>query len=83
MATITRPTLSLKRPAGARNASGSSADPRPAEERFWFVWSPTEYRPKRRHASLQTAEAEARRLAAIAPDKRFLVFEARLRSGAP
>jgi hypothetical protein len=46
-------------------------------EKFWFVWSPSEQRPQRRHASLESAQREAGRLHRMY-GKDFLVFEARL-----
>lgn len=77
MATIPRPTLTLKRSRGDRSGSRSDRVLPPPETRFWFVWCPTEERPKRRHATLAAAMSEARRLAMVAPGKRFLVYEAR------
>lgn len=79
MATIARPTLTLKRSPGDRSRSVPGRFESPREARFWFVWCPTEQRPKRRHASLTAAISEARRLAMLAPEKQFLVYEARQR----
>lgn len=46
--------------------------------RFFFVWSPTEERPKRRHGTLESARAEAARLRAKFPGRRFHVYRAEL-----
>jgi hypothetical protein len=43
---------------------------------FWFVWAPTEYAPKRRHDTLASAQAEAKRLNTLYPEKAFHVFRA-------
>jgi hypothetical protein len=45
-------------------------------DEFWFVWCPTEQRPKRQHASLENALTEARRLRQLAPEKEFLIYKA-------
>lgn len=42
---------------------------------YWFVWCPDSGPPTRRHFSLETAEEEAKRLAAGNPGKQFLVLE--------
>lgn len=40
----------------------------------YFVWTKTGRRPTRAHADLDTACAEAKRLAALCPDRKFLVM---------
>jgi len=45
-------------------------------EAFWFIWSPTEFRPKCRHSALEAAQREAERLREIAPDKEFDIYRA-------
>jgi len=45
-------------------------------QEFWFVWSPTEQRPKKRHETLEGAIGEARRLRELFADKRFLIYKA-------
>jgi len=51
------------------------AEPKPKVE-FWFVWSPQELRPKKRHRSHEAATLEATRLRAVAPDREFIVYHA-------
>lgn len=51
------------------------AEPKPKAE-FWFVWSPQEVRPKKRHRSHESATVEAARLRGIAPDREFIVYHA-------
>jgi hypothetical protein len=63
-------------PAEARGLSSDRAAL--PVERFWFVWSPTELCPKRRHPTVEGAVIEAERLGRFAPEKEFLVYEARL-----
>jgi hypothetical protein len=41
---------------------------------FWLVWSPAGRAPVFRHASRQTAEIEARRLADLSPGSSFFVL---------
>jgi hypothetical protein len=47
---------------------------------FFFVWSPTEQRPKKRHTTLENAQAEAQRLHDLAPEKRSLLYRAELQT---
>jgi hypothetical protein len=44
--------------------------------RFFFLWATNSYRPSYRHASLQSALAQAKRLRAAHPDLEIYVFEA-------
>jgi hypothetical protein len=79
-------TLSLRKPATAPPAPGrplitstSSTTPEslPLDSGpFWFCWRTTGPRPKRRHASLESALAERARLKEQDPRARFLVFRA-------
>ena len=84
---MSRHTLTLRGasepPAPALSTPTPVPTPKPvppasdgSRERFWFVWAPTEQRPKRRHPTFESARAEAARLAALAPHKEFLVYEA-------
>jgi hypothetical protein len=41
---------------------------------WWMIWCPEEFSPTRRYRSLAFAREEQRRLHALAPDKRFLIF---------
>lgn len=41
---------------------------------FWMVWCPMAGAPTVQHPSLAAAEAEARRLAAKHPDRKFFVL---------
>jgi hypothetical protein len=81
MTSLPRPTLTLK-----RSAPKPSAKPppvlAPSIERFFFVWAPDGMRPKKRHPTAEAAQAEAARLRAIAPERQFLVYEARCFEGA-
>lgn len=43
---------------------------------FWMVWNPSGHAPTHKHASLNDAVAEARRLAAIVPGQHFYVLAA-------
>lgn len=44
-------------------------------ETFYLVWAPSRTKPpKYRHATLETAQAEAARLAALNPDTAYLVY---------
>ena len=49
---------------------GTSSGPTP----FWLVWSAAGYPPRHRHDTRQSAEAEARRLAAMAAGHEFFVL---------
>lgn len=44
--------------------------------KFWFVYQPDSRLPRKRHRSLASAFAEANRLAAEYPGRRFYVLEA-------
>lgn len=44
---------------------------------FWLVWCEGGGSPTFKHENLRAAETEARRLAATAPGKRFVVMEAK------
>jgi hypothetical protein len=81
MKTLPRSTLTLKRSAPQPSAKPASV-PAPSIERFFFVWCPDALRPKKRHATAEAAQAEAARLQAIAAERQFLVYEARLLKGA-
>jgi hypothetical protein len=48
----------------------------PVLAEFWFIWCPTEHRPKRQHPSLESARTEALRLHRLAPDKEYLIYKA-------
>ena len=50
----------------------------PWDRPFFFVWSPSEGRPQRRHATAGSAATEAARLGALYPAKQFLIFRAEL-----
>lgn len=64
-------------PAGQPQRSPMGESRRlPWDRPFFFVWSPSELAPKRRHPTAESAHAEAARLAALFPPKLFLVFEA-------
>jgi hypothetical protein len=41
---------------------------------FWFVWSPAEYAPKKRHASRESAMTELARLQALDATREFIVY---------
>jgi len=82
-----RPVLSLRKTepvTRAPKAPPTTASPKPRVESkqlpwdqpFFFVWSPSEHRPKRRHSTLESAAAEAARLSALYPDKEFFAFRA-------
>lgn len=45
------------------------------EKDGWFVWTKTGSMPKKRHATRDKAEAEAARLAAKHPGKKFIVLQ--------
>jgi len=74
MSNVARPVLSLKR---SEPALRPSALPEPLPDHFWFIWCPTQQRPKKRHASVELALAEAARLRHVAPEREFRVYEAR------
>ena len=87
----TRPqTLTLRgvRPASVRKPSAQKTKrsatttwmppPDPPADHFWFVWNPARSKPKRRHATVDTARAEATRLGAVYPAEQFHVYECRL-----
>ena len=44
---------------------------------FWLVWSPKGGLPSATHATIESATAEAERLAAKHPDRPFYVLEAK------
>jgi hypothetical protein len=71
-------TLSLRRPTVAQAPAVKTQRIPPVVDKreFWFVWSPVELAPKRRHPSLESAQGEAQRLRTIAPDREFLVYHA-------
>jgi hypothetical protein len=51
--------------------------PKQNESAFWLVWSPTGQKPPSySHASIESARAEAERLAIAHPGKVFVVLEA-------
>ncbi len=85
MESILRNTLSLKRAEPAKVTAPVHAPPPRVPEallaHFWFVWCPDGMRPKKRHASLELAQAEAQRLSASAPGRQFIVYEARQTRG--
>jgi hypothetical protein len=82
MTTVPRTTLTLKR--SARQPSAKPAPvPAPSVSRFYFVWARDGQRPKKRHARAEEAHAEAARLHGVAPERQFLVYEARRLEGAP
>jgi hypothetical protein len=88
MPTISRPILRLKVHTSEPSAKPAqlakpSQPPEPLLEKFYFVWARDGMRPKRRHASAESAHAEAIRLCGIAPERQFLVYEARLLEVAP
>lgn len=41
---------------------------------FWLVWNPTGFPPKYKHSSVESAEAEAARLARCNPGQEFFVL---------
>jgi hypothetical protein len=61
----------------AYRAALQESEQLPWDRPFYFLWSPSEQTPKRRHLTLESAQAEAARLTALFPEKSFLVFEAR------
>ncbi len=69
---LTRLTLKSK------TAKPAPAAPTPAPTVSQFIWAPTEFRPKRRHSTLESAQQEAARLRALAPGKEFIVYKAEL-----
>jgi hypothetical protein len=77
-----RPVLTLGRHAAPNQAKPPRPKKPPAQAedvpraRFWFVWSPTEWRPHRRHATPESARAEAARLRTLGTGKEFLTYEA-------
>jgi hypothetical protein len=77
----TKLTLKGHAPVDAAPVSTPAPASRPTDlpiQQFWFVWSPTELCPKRRHPTVTLAVIEAERLGRLAPDKEFLIYEARL-----
>lgn len=46
------------------------------KETFWLVWNPAARNPNFRHKSYEEAEAEASRLASVAPSEEFFVLQA-------
>lgn len=64
-----RPTLTLKKAV-------QQPTTQPTLERFWFVWERSALRPSKRHASVDTARAEAERLRQTY-GKEFAVYEAK------
>jgi hypothetical protein len=81
MTTVPRTTLTLKRCTPKPSAKPAPV-PTPPLSRFYFVWAPDGQRPKKRHATAEAAHTEAARLRGIAPERQFLVYEARLLEGA-
>jgi hypothetical protein len=70
-APVAQPTPADQAAAFARRAE-SSAVPL---ELFYLVWAPARKRPpKYRHATLEAAQAEAARLAALNPETAYLVY---------
>jgi hypothetical protein len=57
-------------------AEAPAREPLPTDAEFWFVWAPTELRPKKRHETREGAIGEARRLRELFPEKQFLVYHA-------
>jgi hypothetical protein len=53
-----------------------AAPPIPVLDEFWFVWAPDGVRPKRRHASLESVQAEVQRLREIEPNRQFFIYRA-------
>lgn len=47
-----------------------------SDSKFWVVWQPESGSPTHRHESLESATAEAERLAECAPRRQFYVLEA-------
>jgi hypothetical protein len=58
--------------------AAAPAEAEVALEEFWFIWCTTGSRPKRRHPTLESAQAEAARLRSLAPDRVFHIFAAKL-----
>jgi hypothetical protein len=82
MTTLSRPTLSLKRSATTVRATSQRTMVASLQlVRFFFVWAPDGQRPKKRHATAEAAHTEAARLRTIAPERQFLVYEARRLDG--
>lgn len=73
-ATTRRPTLKLK-PAPATRARLPAGTPTVP---FWINWRRDAYRPKKRHATLESALAERERLRALFPDAAINTFECQL-----
>lgn len=46
------------------------------EEKFWMVWNPSGRQPSFRHHSRESADTEAKRLAALNPGQQFFVLKA-------
>jgi len=69
-------TLTLKSTNGKTAAPIQAIRPADPPREFWFIWCPTEVRPKRRHPTLASARIEALRLRTTAPDKEFLIYRA-------
>lgn len=73
-----RPTLTLKwRPTPESATRARVPAGRPAT-RFWINWRTDGFRPKHRHATLESALAEKERLAAMFPSATFQTFECRI-----
>ena len=71
-------TLTLKRPKPAEPMAPAAHAPTRATDapEFWFIWCPSEQRPKRRHPTLSSARIEVLRLRTVAPDKEFIIYKA-------
>lgn len=65
--TQNRPVLKLKPRTRIPPARGATV--------FWINWRSDGYRPKKRHATLESALAEKERLRALIPDANFHTFE--------
>ena len=91
MVTLSRPKLGLKKaPAASAPAASARVTPHRAaylaraqaekaaisRGEFWFIWSPAELAPKRRHPSLESALTEQARLRGLAPDREFTIYRA-------
>ena len=71
-----QPILTLRRPETVKTIP--APDPVVNAARFWFIWQPNGYRPKKRHATLEAALAEAARLSTANHRIEFRVYEAQL-----
>jgi hypothetical protein len=73
--TTNRPVLKLKPRTRIPPARGATC--------FWINWRSDGYRPKKRHATLESALAERDRLRLLIPDATFRTFECREMSVPP